>query len=180
MCESAIEAAHGPVVLCGHSYGGAVITEAGSTHKVCQLVYLSAFAIAEGYSALAPAEEDLPRTSVADSMVFNEDGTVSFDTSNARPLFYGDCSDQVVDYARRRLRPMAMDCLTGQVTSAAWRDHSSLYAICLQDGAFHLDAQQALAANCDEVVEWESGHSPFFSRPEVVANLLCELASVGS
>ena len=32
-------------------------------------------------------------------MVFNEDGTVSFDTSNARPLFYGDCSDQVVDYA---------------------------------------------------------------------------------
>ncbi len=164
------------MVLCGHSYGGAVITEAGNPPKVRQLVYLSAFAVAEGYSALAPAEEELPRTSVADSMVFHDDGTVSFDTSNARPLFYGDCSDEVVDYARPRLRPMAMECLTTQVTRAAWRDHSSLYAICLADGAFHLDAQRALAAHCDEVVEWESGHSPFFSRPDVVANLLCELA----
>ena len=103
---AAIKAAHGPVVLCGHSYGGAVITEAGSAHKVRQLVYLSAFAIAEGLlGTRLPLEEDLPRTSVADSMVFHEDGTVSFDRAAAGTgCSMGTAATRSLTMPRRRLQ----------------------------------------------------------------------------
>jgi pimeloyl-ACP methyl ester carboxylesterase len=175
--RSAIDTATGPVVLCGHSYGGAVITEAGNFSKVQQLVYLCAFAVAEGRSTMDPAEEALPLTGGADGMQLLQDGTIAFDVTRARATFYGDCSDRDVADACSRLRPMAVESLAGRVTRAAWRDHPSLYAVCLDDGAVHPDAQRTMAAQCGETIEWASSHSPFLSMPTVVADLLCDLAN---
>ncbi len=177
--RTAIASATGPVILCGHSYGGAVITEAGNSRTVDRLVYLCAFAVPEGHSTIDPSDETLPATAAADGMRILGDGTIGFDVDQARATFYGDCSDQDVANACSRLRPMAVESMAGQVTRAAWRDHPSLYAVCLADGAIHPDAQRALAAQCTEMVEWESSHSPFYSMPTVVADLLCDLANRG-
>jgi pimeloyl-ACP methyl ester carboxylesterase len=174
--RSAVAAATGPVVLCGHSYGGAVISEAGDAINVRRLIYLCAFALAEGRSTMDPAEEVLPSTDGAQAIQLLEDGKIAFDTTKARATFYGDCTDAEVADACGRLRPMATDCMSGRVTRAAWRDRPSVYAICTNDGAIHPDAQRAMAAQCTESTEWASSHSPFLSRPEVVADFLCEVA----
>jgi pimeloyl-ACP methyl ester carboxylesterase len=166
-----------PVVLCGHSYGGAVITEAGNEPMVGQLVYLCAFAVAEGYSTAHPADQPLPRTGLPVGLHVAEDGIATFDVSLARDTFYGDCEPADVELARTRLRPMAADGLTAPVTRAAWRNVPSLYAVCTNDMAIHPSGQRMLAAHCSEVVEWPSSHSPFLSQPTVVADLLVTLTT---
>lgn len=166
-----------PVVLCGHSYGGAVITEAGNEQMVGQLVYLCAFAVAEGYSTAHPTDGPLPRTGLPVGLQVADDGVATFDVSLARDTFYGDCEPANVELACKRLRPMAADGLTAQVTRAAWRNVPSLYAVCANDMAIHPSAQRVLASNCSEVVEWPSSHSPFLSQPTVVADLLVTLAA---
>jgi pimeloyl-ACP methyl ester carboxylesterase len=126
-----------PVVLCGHSYGGAVITEAGNEQLVGQLAYLCAFAVAEGYSTARPADEPLPRTGLPVGLRVADDGVATFNVSLARDTFYGDCEPADVELACARLRPMAADGLTAPVTRAAWRNVPSLYAVCTNDMAIH-------------------------------------------
>jgi len=106
-----------------------VITEAGNEPMVGQLVYLCAFAVAEGYSTAHPADQPLPRTGLPVGLHVAEDGIATFDVILARDTFYGDCEPADVELARRRLRPRAADGLTAPVTQAAWRN-VPLYAVC--------------------------------------------------
>ena len=154
------------VVLCGHSYGGAVISEAGAHHSVRHLVYLCAFVLDVGESVLANAAPQLD--TVLNTVMVPSGDVVSVTPEGARAAFYADVADPPLD----RLVPHDMRAFTTQVTAAAWRDKPSTYVLCAQDQAIHPDRQRFFAGRCGGVVELEASHSPMLSMPDRVAEIL--------
>ena len=104
-------------------------------------------------------------------------GSTSVNGSAAAELFYGDCKSEDVQWAVSQLVPQAPG-RAGQarIHRVAWRDIPSTYIVCNRDQALSPDLQRRCASQAGEVVEWETSHSPFLSRPDLVADLLEELA----
>jgi pimeloyl-ACP methyl ester carboxylesterase len=173
----------GPVVLVGHSYGGAVITEAGDHPAVTQLVYLCAMALDGGETCLSAASEQAAaagisyagRPDLGAGLVPAAEGSVTVDASVAAAL-YNDCDPATVAWAVARLGPQPVVTLQQTPTAVAWRTRPSTYAVCRDDMIVHPDLQRLLASRCTTSVEWDTGHSPFLSRPELVTDLLVALA----
>jgi pimeloyl-ACP methyl ester carboxylesterase len=176
--RAAIVEAGGPVVLCGHSYGGAVITEAGHQPNVERLVYVAAFACDEGESpANAAPDADAPSTDIDAALIINDDdGVIAVDRGNAPAVFYHDCAPEDVETALRQLRSMQLSCLTTALGPPAWKTKPSTYVVCSEDRGVHPELQRAMAKRCNESVEWPTAHSPFLNRPDLVADLLIEVA----
>jgi len=173
-----------PVVLVGHSYGGAVITQAGLHPSVAHLVYVAAFMLDEGESLLASATDDARAAAIdhtgrpdpAAALVFADDDTCTVSLDGAPTLFYNDCPPDVAAAATARLTPQPMTNLGQSPTTIAWRERPSTYAVCTLDNAVHPDLQRILADRATHQVEWASDHSPFLSHPEWVVDLLRDLA----
>lgn len=167
-----------PVVLVGHSYGGAVITEAAVRHPaVAHLVYLTAFALDQGetvmdvLAAVPDAKVQLGR-----AMTFRDDGTSVLDPVTAVPALYADCSPPAVQAALARLSPQPMVTFAQPATGSPRDRIPSTYVRCLRDQAIHLDHQDLMAARCTEVITFDCDHSPFLSRVAETAALLAEVA----
>jgi pimeloyl-ACP methyl ester carboxylesterase len=167
----------GPVVLCGHSYGGMVISAAdlGQT-QVRRLVYLCAYMTEEGESvesSLRAAGERRPGHWIRRL----SDGRTQVDAGRAAELFYGDCPAVTQDWAIARLRPHWGRVLA-EPGLAAWRRHPSTYVVCDADRTLAPDIQRNVyAARAQELVTLGSGHSPFLSQPRRLARVLGALAS---
>lgn len=173
----ALDHVDGPVVLCGHSYGGAVISAAGHHPSVEQLVYLTAFACDEGESPAATATDtDLPSTDLASAFVLHDDGTATLTDEGALGGLYHDCDRADVDAALARLRPIHMSCFTTPLGPPAWKEKAATYVVCAEDRGIHPALQRHMAARCTSSVEWTTAHSPFLNRPDLVAELLATLA----
>ena len=176
----------GPVVLVGHSYGGAVITEAGVADNVSQLVYICAFAIHEEESCATAgaAEPEVAaishegRPSLGKAMQV-DDGFVTLDPALAPACLYNQCDPETVAWALARLGPESMAGLGQSPATVAWRTTPSTYAVCVDDQGVHPDLQRVLARRCTTSVEWPTDHSPFLCRPDLVADLLAALAFRG-
>lgn len=174
-----------PVILVGHSYGGVVITEAGLHPNVSHLFYIASFNLDEGESAMSAAVADSEagaldhsgRPDVLSYMHVADDGTSTVDDEGARILFYNDCSTEVADWALSRLGPHPIETLSQAPAAVAWRHQPSTYAICAKDNIVHPDLQRMLARRATTSVEWPTGHSPFLSRPDLVADLLLSVRS---
>ena len=168
--EAALDALPGsePAVLLGHSRGGRVISEAGAHPRVASLVYLTAFLTEPGQeSGGAVREEDLD---------FGTDGTAIPKSDRARGLFYNDCTDEQAAWAMERLRPMFRSAEPVAPPRLAWKQKPATYVVCSIDQAIPAAAQRKMAVHAGRTVEWETGHSPFLNRPELVADLLIALA----
>lgn len=167
----------GPVVLVGHSYGGAAVTDAGTHPAVRHVVYVSAFCLDAGESIVA---NDVPGgeagSALDDALTIAEDGTATVDPVGAHRGFFADCPDDVAEAAVARLGAERMDGFAQTPRAVAWRERPTTYAVCSEDLAVQPALQRNLAARCDEVVEWPTSHSPFLSRPDLVADLLADLA----
>ena len=182
--RQALDTCRGPIVLVGHSYGGVVITEAGLHPKVSHLVYIASFNVGEGESAMsaavteseAAAIDHSDRPDVLGYIDVGDDGTSTVDGEGARILFYNDCSDATADWALARLGPHPMETLSQVPRVVAWRHRPSTYAICAVDNIVHPDLQRILAQRATTSLEWPTGHSPFLSRPDLVADLLAVVA----
>ena len=181
--RSVLDTIDGDVVLLGHSYGGAVITEAGVHPAVTHLVYLCALALDDGESCAAAAvteTSDLSyegRPSLADGWVTHPDGTTTLTPEGAVACLYNDCDLETVEWALAQLGPQPMANL-GQVPDAiAGRTRPSSYIVGAEDKTIHPGLQRVLARRCTESVEWSKGHSPFASRPKAVSALLQSLAT---
>jgi len=182
--RNALDGFDEPVILAGHSYGGIVNTEAGVHSNVADLVYVAAFNLDEGESALSAAVSestaaDLDHTGRPDALAqiqVGEDGISTIHAAGARILFYNDCSDEVADWAVARLGPHPMASLGQTPGAVAWRHKPSTYAVCTLDNIVHPDLQRILARRADRVVEWPTGHSPFLSRPDLVVDLLAAMS----
>ena len=156
-----------PAVLVGHSYGGAVVTAAGEHPQVRHLLYLAAFALAEGESvSRALPDRDIPPTGLGEALRFSAEGQqVSVDPALAVDLFYADAP---ADRRGGRGRPASARPPVGVPRGA--RHHRlatrpSTYVVCADDRTVHPDLQRAMAERATDRQEWPGGHSPILTRP---------------
>lgn len=174
--RAALDAVDGLVVLVGHSYGGAAITDAGTHPAVRHLVYLSGFCLDADESIIA---NDLPggeEAELASAIQFNPDGTIAMDAARAGEIFYADCDPAAIEASVARLVPEVAAGFSQSPRAVSWRERPSRYVVCTEDRALAPTLQRHLAERCGITVEWRTSHSPFVSRPELVTDLLVTLA----
>jgi pimeloyl-ACP methyl ester carboxylesterase len=172
------------VVLVGHSYGGAVITEAGLHPAVERLVYVAAFALDDGESCVSAATAEVEvgelshdgRLNLGDGFIMSSGDMITLDPAIAAECLYNDCDADTVTWALARLGPQPLITLQGTPKLVAWRTKPSTYVVCVDDMAVHPDLQRIMARRCGSVIEWPTDHSPFLCRPDLVAGLLVDLA----
>lgn len=171
-----------PALLCGHSYAGAVITQAaGGPHPaVGHLVYLTAAVPAVGDSmislmsaAAANAREDLE----GEGVTFREDGLAILDREGARRALFNDCSPERAEDGLDRLRPANLAGGDQPLTTAAWTDLPATYIRGSEDRMPEAIAPAFLDQR-PEIVEIPAGHCPNWSQPELVTELLAQRASL--
>ena len=182
--RAALDLVAGDALLVGHSYGGAVVTEAGAHPAVTRLVYLAAFALDRDESCAATLPDDAEaqaishagRPDVGAAIVFAEDGTSTLAPDGAAECLYNECDPATVDWAVAHLGAQPMLNLTQSPAAIAWRDRPTTYVVCDHDQIVHPDLQRLMARRCGQVETWPLDHSPFLSDPARMATLLAELA----
>jgi len=167
----------GPVVLAGHSYGGAVITEAGRHDKVAALGYIAAFAPDAGESVNTLIADPPPGAPVP-PILPPKDGFLFLDRAKFHDSFAGDLpADQAAFMADSQV-PWGVDALTGMISEPAWRTKPAWYLVTTQDKMIPPPAQRAMSERAGaNVTEVAASHSVFMSQPAAVANLIKEAAA---
>jgi hypothetical protein len=145
-------------------------------------VYLAAYLLAgdETTVGVSTAADLADRGELPGAIRSHHDGTWTLDCDKARSAFYGDCDDDDVGAALLRLDAHPVAALVQAPAREAWRSKPSTYVVCALDRAVPPELQRRLATRATTVVEWPSGHSPFFSMPDQVAALLAERAGAPS
>ncbi len=174
--RAALDTVDGPVVLVGHSYGGAAITDAGVHPSVGHLVYLSAFCVDAHESVMVNDLTGGEGNDLEAAMRIHDDGTVTVDPDAAVAPFYADCDPPEAAAAVARLGPESLAGFAQSPRAVGWRERPSTFALCTEDRALMPALQRGLAARCGDVVEWPTSHSPFLSRPDLVTDLLAGIA----
>ncbi len=171
--------ARSEVVLVGHSYGGAVITDAAATRRdIAHLVYVAAFALHAGESVMDPLSTLPPEeTSLSHCMVRHDDGTYSIDPAGAVAAFYGQCPPAIAAAAIARLDRQPVGTFT-QPVRAEPSNVVSTYVLCHRDEAIHPNHQRMLAGRCTRRVELDTDHSPFVSKVDELAEIIAAAATV--
>lgn len=169
--RAALDAVDGPVVLVGHSYGGAVITEAGTHPNVERLVYLTAFALDVGESVMQNELGGGEDIELGAALQFDGD-VINVEPARVVEFFYHDCTPEVAAAASARLRPMSIAAMAGTARVAAWREKPSTYVLCTDDRAIPVALQRSCAQRTGAVVELATSHSPFLSRPDALVDVL--------
>ena len=169
--RATIDAVNAPVILVGHSYGGAVITEAGHHPNVRRLVYLAAFMPDAGESALTLATSGVPNPALLGGIVQQPDGFTTLSDDTVDNVFYQDCDGATRAWARAHVRPMRGGT-ADPISAPAWRAVSSTSLLTTDDRAHLTVWQRAQADRATDVVELPTGHSPFASQPRLLAGHL--------
>lgn len=165
------EAKH-PVVLVGHSYGGAVITEAGIEEKVLSLVYLAAFIPDAGESVFDLASREVPGAETA-PLLPPKDGFIKIDPQKFPAAFSADIDPAEAQFMADAQRPWGLEAVQGKITSAAWKTKPSFYLLATEDRMIPAQAQAAMAARAGAtVVEVSSSHAVMLSHPNEVVALI--------
>ncbi|MEU1290131.1 alpha/beta hydrolase [Kitasatospora sp. NPDC005856] len=182
---SVVAGIDGPVVLVGHSYGGAVITEAGSAPNVVALVYVAAYLpdVGESYQALADRFTPAPLISRLRRTEFTTGGAqreteLSVPAECFRPLVAADLDPEVAQVLAALQRPAAERVLTDEPTVAAWRGTPSWALVTGADQALAPSIQRFTAQRAGATVLElpEASHSVAVSRPTAVAELVQDAA----
>jgi pimeloyl-ACP methyl ester carboxylesterase len=167
-----IDQQDGPVVLVGHSYGGAVITEAGNDPNVAALVYISAFAPDAGESVNSLIADPPPGAPVP-PILPPRDGFLFLDRDKFPASFAGDLPGDVAEFMADSQVPWGVDALGGTITEPAWRTKPSWYLLTTEDRMIPPPAQRTMAERAGAtVVEVAGSHASFLSHPEAVASLI--------
>ncbi|MFO1536678.1 MAG: alpha/beta fold hydrolase [Actinomycetota bacterium] len=179
--RAVLDGCAGPVLLVGHSYGGAVITEAAAGRAdVGHLVYLAAMVPDVGETiggASAGVDPGAASMTITTAFVPAADGaTVRVADHAVREIFYHDCADADVEFARARLSPQSTASFAATLTGAAWRDVPSTYVLCTDDRTVPVPVQEANAARTGATVTLPTSHSPFFSAPDDLVDVLVAIA----
>jgi pimeloyl-ACP methyl ester carboxylesterase len=182
--RSVLDELTAPVVLVGHSYGGVVVTEAGEHPSVTHVVYLAALALDADETATAAVVEEAAaaqishegRLDIGPGLIIAEDGTMTVEPAVAAAALYNECDQPTVDWALARLGPQPIVTMQQQPAAVAWRSRPSTYVVCSRDMIIHPELQRIMAKRCTSVVEWDTDHSPFLSRPHELIDLLTDLA----
>jgi pimeloyl-ACP methyl ester carboxylesterase len=172
-----LAAQNGPVILVGHSYGGVVITEAGTDPKVAGLVYIAAFAPDKGESVSALIKNPAPGAPVPPIMP-PQDGFLFLDRTKFRESFAADVSPEVASFMADSQVPWGLEALNGAITEPAWKTKPSWYLVSTDDRMIPPDAQRAMSKRAGStVVEVKASHSVYVSQPRAVADLIAKAAN---
>jgi pimeloyl-ACP methyl ester carboxylesterase len=167
------------VILVGHSYGGAVITEAGNDPKVAGLVYITAFALDNGESVSALIK-DAPPGAPVPPILPPQDGFLFLDKAKFRASFAADVDAEKAAFMADSQVPWSVDALSGTISQAAWRTKPSWYLIVTEDKMIPPPAQHFMAKRAGStVVDVAGSHAIYVSQPNAVAKLI-ENASKGA
>ncbi|MDX6276620.1 MAG: hypothetical protein QOJ72_748 [Nocardioidaceae bacterium] len=161
-----------PVVLVGHSYGGAVITEAGTDPKVAALVYIAAFAPDKGESVETLIADPPPGAPVP-PILPPQDGFLLLDRDEFHASFAGDLSPELAAFMADSQVPWGLEALGGTVTEAAWRVKPSWYLVATDDRMIPPPAQRAMCERAGATATEVSGsHAVYVSQPQAVTDLI--------
>ena len=168
----AIDAAPGPVVLVGHSYGGVVITEAGTHPKVAGLVYIAAFAPDKGESVASLIKDPQPGAPVP-PILPPHDGYLSLDRTKFAASFAADVGAAKAAFMADSQVPWGVDALNGTVSEPAWKAKPSWYLVATDDKMIPVPAQRSMAQRAGATVaETRASHAVYVSKPNDVAALI--------
>ncbi len=166
----------GPAILVGHSYGGAVITEAGNDPKVAGLVYITAFAPDKGES-VATLIKDPPPGAPVPPILPPQDGYLFLDRAKFRASFAGDVDAERAAFMADSQVPWGVEALSGKISEPAWKAKPSWYMIATDDKMIPPDAQRSMSKRAGStVVEVKGSHAIYVSQPEAVAALVEQAA----
>ena len=172
-----IDAQGEPVILVGHSYGGAVITEAGNDPNVAALVYIAAFAPDTGESVNTLIADPPPDAPVP-PILPPQDGFLFLDRDKFHASFAADIPAELAAFMADSQVPWSVDALSGTISQPAWRSKPSWYLVATDDRMIPPPAQRSMAERAGStVVEVAGSHSIFLSQPAAVAGLIEEAAS---
>ncbi len=167
----------GPVILVGHSYGGAVITEAGLHDKVTALVYIAAFAPDKGES-VSTLIADPPPGAPLPPILPPKDGFLFLDRDKFAASFAGDLPAGQAAFMADSQVPWGVSALGGTITEAAWRIKPSWYLVATDDRMIPPPAQRAMSERAGSTVTESPGsHAIYLSQPAAVATLITQAAS---
>jgi len=165
-----------PAILVGHSYGGAVITEAGNDPKVAGLVYITAFAPDKGES-VATLIKDPPPDVPVPPILPPQDGYLFLDRAKFRASFAGDVDAERAAFMADSQVPWGVEALSGKISEPAWKTKPSWYLIATDDKMIPPDAQRSMSKRAGStVVEVKGSHAIYVSQPEAVASLIEQAA----
>ena len=172
-----LEQQDGPTVLVGHSYGGAVISEAGTHPAVSALVYITAFAPDKGVSVNTLIADPPPGAPVP-PILPPEDGFLFLDRDKFAASFAGDLPLDEAQFMADSQVPWGVDALAGAVSEPAWRSKPSWYLVAADDRMIPPPAQRAMAERAGATVtEAPGSHSIYLSQLQAVADLIRQAAA---
>jgi pimeloyl-ACP methyl ester carboxylesterase len=163
-----------PVILVGHSYGGAVITEAGNAPEVAALVYIAAFAPDQGESVETLRGTFPPGVpSAGDAILPPQDGFLFLDREKFHDSFAADVSAEQAAFMADSQAPWAVEALSGTISEPAWRSKPSWYLVATEDRMIPPPTQRSMSERAGStVVEAAGSHAIYVSQPAAVADLI--------
>lgn len=175
--KRAVALEDGPVLLVGHSYGGAVITEAGNDPKVAGLVYVAAFAPDAGHSA-GDLNASVPPTPGAKEFRPDANGYLRLTDKGIAEDFAQDLSaPEKKILAATQGQTSGPNELGAKVSAAAWKDRPTFYIVADNDRMISPDLEKQMAAQMHaKTIHIASSHVPMLSHPTEVAAFISEAA----
>ena len=160
----------GPVILVGHSYGGALITETGNDPRVKALVYIAALQPDAGES---PFELLTSKPAASEAVKFTPDGYAYLDPAHFREDFAADLPEEDTDFMADSQMFVAVECLQAPVSVAAWHEKPSYAIVATEDRSLSPDLQRSMYQRSkSKVTELVGSHAIYISRPEAVAAVI--------
>jgi pimeloyl-ACP methyl ester carboxylesterase len=171
-----LAAQDGPAILVGHSYGGAVITEAGNDPKVAGLVYVTAFAPDKGESVSSLIANPPPGAPVP-PILPPQDGYLFLERAKFPASFAADVDAEKAAFMADSQVPWGVEALSGKISEPAWKTKPSWYLIVTDDKMIPPDAQRFMSKRAGStVVEVKGSHAIYVSQPEAVVALIEQAA----
>lgn len=167
-----IDAQDGPVILVGHSYGGVVITEAGTHPNVAALVYVAAFAPDAGES-VASLIKDPPPDAPAPPILPPQDGFLVLDKAMFHQAFAADVDADKAAFMAESQVPWGVVAFGSPISEPAWKSKPSRYLVATEDRTIPPPAQRLMSARAGStVIEVPASHAVYISQPDAVAALI--------
>ena len=167
-----------PAVVVGHSYAGAVITEASAANdKVSHLVYVCAVLPDEGESTLSLMGEDPTPSTLGQAIRATDDGLSTLDPVGAKNDLFNDVTQEQADPIIAGLGTHRLSVFGEAPAGLGWKEHPSTYILTTQDRVFSPELQRRMAAKATDVVTVDAGHIPLLSRPGELADAIAAAAN---
>ena len=176
--QDVLDAQDGPAILVGHSYGGVVISEAGTHENVAALVYIAAFAPDQGESVSSLIADPPPGAPVP-PILPPQNGFLYLDRDKFAASFAADVPLDLAAFMADSQVPWGLDALNGKVTDPAWRSKPSWYLVATDDRMIPPPAQRAMAERAGSTTtEAPGSHAIYVSQPAAVADLIKQAALI--